>query len=134
MPPTRPLLIWALIAIACAAILTVEGTMLLSGRQRQFHGWRLGVIVLMGNFFAVALAARLYDIRTELIRTRCNYEPFQWTDPQIAVPVRQATLLGSSVLVFTAFCSARTLRVFHSPDATDAARSRTRAWSFSGSR
>lgn len=136
MSPTRLLLIWALIATVCAALLTIEGAILLNGRQRQLHGWRLGVIVLLGNFFAVALAARLYDVHTELIRTRCNCEPFQWTEPQIAVPVALATLLGSAVLVFTAFCSACTLRIFQSPDATDAtaaASSRARAWSISSS-
>src|SRR5215469_7709912 len=76
MPPTRPLLIWAWIAIACAVILTAEGTMLLSGRRRQLHGWLLGILLLLGNFFAVGLAARLYDISTELLRLSCNCEPF----------------------------------------------------------
>ena len=107
--------------------------MLLSGRQRHLHGWRLGVLLLMGNFFAVGLAARLYDIHTELLRTRCNCEPFQGTEPQIVVPVTLATVLGSFLLVFTALCSAGTLNVLRSPSATVAPGSRTRAWSFSGS-
>jgi hypothetical protein len=133
VPPTRPLLIWAWMAIACAVLLAVEGTMLLSGRQRQWHGWRLGVLLLMGNFFAVGLAARLYDIHTELLRTRCNCEPFQGTEPQIAVPVTLATVLGSFLLVFTALCSVGTLTVFRSPGAAVVAPGRRmRAWSFSG--
>jgi hypothetical protein len=122
MPPTRPLLIWAVLAIACAVVLTVEGILLLSGRTRRLPGWRFGVLLLLGNLFAVALAARLYDIHAELIRVRCNCQPFQWTDPELATPLMLATLLGSAVLVFTVYGSVRTLRYFRSPTAPDVER------------
>jgi hypothetical protein len=107
--------------------------MLLSERQRPVHGWRLGVLLLMGNFFAVGLAARLYDIHTVLLNARCNCDPFTGTEPQITVPVTLATVLGSLLLAFTVLCSALTLKVFRSADATGATGSRTRSWSFSGS-
>jgi hypothetical protein len=131
MPPTRPLLIWALLAIVCAAVLTVEGILLLSGRARQLPGWRFGAILLTGNFFAVALAARLYDIHAEFIRTRCNCDPFQWTDPQLAAPLMLGSLLGSAVLVFTLYGSVRTLRLFRSPDTPVAERNVASEWQFS---
>lgn len=122
MPPTRPLLIWALVAIACAVILTVEGVLLFSGRTRQLPGWRFGVLLLLGSLFAVALAARLYDIHAELIRVRCNCEPFQWTEPDLATPLILGTLLGSTVLAFTVYGSVRTLRFFRSPTAPEGER------------
>jgi hypothetical protein len=35
LPPTRPLLIWAVLALACAVALVVDGVSLLGGRPRQ---------------------------------------------------------------------------------------------------
>jgi hypothetical protein len=107
MPPTRPLLIWALVVIVCAVVLTVEGVLLLSGRARRLPGWRFGLLLLLGSLVAVALAARLYDIHAELIRVRCNCQPFQWTEPDLETPLILGTLLGSAVLAFTVFGSAR---------------------------
>jgi hypothetical protein len=126
MAPTRPLLILAVLAIACAVVLTVESVLLLSGRARHIRGWRFGALLLLGSLFAVALAARLYDIHAELIRVRCNCEPFQWTDPELATPLILGALLGSAVLVFTAYGSVRTLRLFRSPPAPDVERDRAR--------
>lgn len=117
LPPTRPLLIWAAVALACAVVVAVEGIWLLSGRTRQVRGWRFGIFLLLGSLFAVALAAGLYDIHAELIRVRCNCEPFQWTEPDLATPLILGTVLGSVVLVFTVFGSVRTLRLFRSPTA-----------------
>ena len=94
LPPTRPLLIWAVLALACAVVLTVEGVLLFSGRTRQLPGWRFGVLLLLGSLLAVALAARLYDIHAELIRVRCNCEPFQWTEPDLATPLHPRYPLG----------------------------------------
>jgi len=122
MPPTRPLLIWALVAIVCAVVLTVEGVLLLGGRARQVRGWRFGAFLLLGSLFAVALAARLYDIHAELIRVRGNSPPFQWTEPDLATPLILGTLLGSAVLAFTVFGSVRTLRFFRSLAAPDVER------------
>jgi hypothetical protein len=126
LPPTRPLLIWAVLALACAVALTVEGVLLFSGRTRQLPGWRFGVLLLLGSLLAVALAvalaARLFDIHAELIRVRCNCEPFQWTEPDLATPLLLGTLLGSAVLAFTVFGSVRTLRFFRSPTAPDVQR------------
>lgn len=107
--------------------------MLLSGRQRRIYGWRLGVSLLLGSIVASALAARLSDIHAELIRTQCNCEPFQWADPRITTPFALATLLGSAVLVLTAYGSARALRIARYPAAPIAERGGARAWSFSGS-
>ena len=126
LPPTRPLLIWAAVALACAVVLAVEGILLLSGRTRQVRGWRFGIFLLLGSLFAVALAARLYDIRAELIRVRCNCEPFQWTEPDLATPLILGTVLGSVVLAFAVFGSVRTLRFFRSPTAPDVERYRAR--------
>ena len=117
LPPTRPLLIWALVAIACAVVLIVEGVLLLSGRGRQVRGWQFGALLLVGSLMAVALAARLFDIHAELIRVRCNCEPFQWTEPDLATPLILGTVLGSAVLAFTVFGSVRTRRYFRSPTA-----------------
>ncbi|HEU5347127.1 MAG TPA: hypothetical protein VFU63_00815 [Ktedonobacterales bacterium] len=123
LPPTRPLLIWAAVALACAVVLAVEGILLLSGRTRQVRGWRFGIFLLLGSLVAVALAARLYDIHAELIRVRCNCEPFQWTEPDLATPLILGTVLGSVGLAFTVFGSVRTLRFFRSPTAPDVERS-----------
>jgi hypothetical protein len=122
LTPTRPLLIWAVAAVACAVILTVEGVLLLSGRTRPVRGWRWGALLLLGSLCAVALAARLYDIRAELIRLRGNSPPFEWTEPDLATPLILGTLLGSAVLAFTVYGTVRTLRFFHSPSAPDVER------------
>jgi hypothetical protein len=119
LPPTRPLLIWAVVALACAIVLAVEGALLFSGRARQVRGWRFGVLLLLGSLVAVALAARLYAIRTELIRVRCNCEPFTWTEPDLATPLILGTVLGCAVLAFTVYSTVRTLRFFRSPTAPD---------------
>jgi hypothetical protein len=122
LPPTRPLLIWAVLALACAVVLTVEGVLLLSGRTRQVRGWRFGALLLLGSLCAVALAARLYDIRAELIRVRGNSPPFQWTESDLATPLILGTLLGSAVLALTVYGTVRTLRFFRSPTAPDVER------------
>lgn len=122
LPPTRPLLIWAAVALACAVVLAVEGILLLSGRTRQVRGGRFGAFLGLGSLVAVALAARLYDIHAELIRVRCNCEPFQWAEPDLATPLILGTVLGSVVLAFTVFGSVRTLRFFRSPTAPDVER------------
>ena len=66
MHPTRPLAIWTLVAIACAALLTVEGALFLSGRHRRGSGWWLGVSMILGSLIASGLARRLFDIRAGL--------------------------------------------------------------------
>ncbi|HEX5441562.1 MAG TPA: hypothetical protein VFW76_11810 [Ktedonobacterales bacterium] len=126
LTPTRPLLIWAAVALACAVVLAVEGILLLSGRTRQVRSGRFGIFLLLGSLFAVALAARLYDIRAELLRVRCNCEPFQWTEPDLATPLILGTVLGSVVLAFTVFGSVRTLRFFRSPTVPDGERYRAK--------
>jgi len=126
MAPTRPLLIWAVLAIACAVVLTVEGALFLGRRTPQVRSWRFGALLLLGSLFAVALAARLYDIHAELIRVRGNSPPFQWTEPDLATPLIVGTLLGCVVLAFTVYGSVRTLRFFRSPTAPDAERSMAR--------
>lgn len=135
MPPTRPLVIWELVAIACAALLSTEGALLLSGRFRRVYGWRLGASMILGGAIASALAARLSDIHAELIRTQCNCEPFQWKDPRIATPIALATLLGSAALALTIYGSARALRIVRisrHPAAPLAERAGARAWPLSG--
>jgi hypothetical protein len=122
LPPTRPLVIWAVVAIVCAGVLTVDGVLLFSGRTRQLPGWRLGALFLLGSLVAVALAARLYDIHGELIRLRGNSPPFHWTEPDLATPLILGTVLGCAVIAFTVFGSMRTLRFFRSPTAPDAER------------
>jgi hypothetical protein len=130
MHPTRPLLIWVLVAGACAALLTVEGALLLSRRQRRMSGWRLGVSLILGSLMASGLAARLFDIHAELIGPQCNCEPFQWTDPRIATPLVLGTVLGSAVLVLTAYGGVRALRSLRSPAASVTERNGASAWSF----
>ena len=103
MHPTGPLAIWVLVAIACAALLTVEGALFLSGRQRRGYGWRLGVSLILGSLIASALAARLFDIRAGLIYG----PPLQWTDPRITTPLALATVLGSALLLLTAYGGVR---------------------------
>jgi hypothetical protein len=132
LPPTRPLLILATLAVACAAVLTVEGVLLLSGRERQSPGWRFGVLLLLGSLVAVALAARLEDIHAELIRGSCSCQPFQWTEPDLATPLILGTVLGSAVLAFTVYGSVRTLRFVRSPSAPDDQSRAASAWPFSG--
>src|SRR5262249_29821733 len=127
MPPTRPLVLWVLVAGACATLLTVEGALFLSGRHRRVYGWRLGVSLLLGSLIASALAARLFDIRAELIYG----PPLHWPDPRIATPLALATVLGSAVLVLTAYGSVRALSIVRSPVAPDAELGGTSAWSFS---
>ena len=129
MHPTRPLAIWTLVAIACAALLTVEGALFLSGRHRRVSGWWLGVSLLLGSLIASALAARLFDIRAELIYG----PPLQSTDPRITTPLAVATVLGSVLLVLTAYGSVRALSIVRSPAAPVTERSGARAWSFSWS-
>lgn len=136
MPPTRPLVIWELVAIACAALLSAEGALSLSGRYRRVYGWRQGALMMVGGVITSALAARLSDIHAELIRTQCNCEPFQWTDPRIATPLVVATLLGSAALALTIYGSARALRIVRisrHPAAPLAERAGARAWPLSGS-
>jgi len=53
LPPTRPLLIWAVLALACVVVLTVEGVVLLSGPTLQARGWRFGVHFLLGSLVAL---------------------------------------------------------------------------------
>ena len=129
MHPTRPLAIWTVVAIACAALLTVEGALFLSGRQRRVYGWWLGVSMILGSLIASGLAARLFDIRAGLIYG----PPLQWTDPRITTPLAVATVLGSALLVLTAYGSVRALSIVRSPAAPVAERSGARAWSFSWS-
>ncbi|MGE5334503.1 MAG: hypothetical protein ACM3N4_07375 [Nitrososphaerota archaeon] len=86
--------------------------------------------MILGSLVASALAARLSDIHAELIRTQCNCEPFQATDPRIAIPFALATVLGSLLLVLTAYGSARVLRMLRYPAVPVAERSEARAWSF----
>lgn len=127
MHPTRPLAIWTLVAIACVALLTVEGVLFLSGRHRSVSGWWLGVSLLLGSPIASGLAARLFDIRAGLI-----YGPeLQGTDPRITTPLAVATVLGSALLVLTAYGSVRAVRLLRSLAAPVAEGSRARAWSFS---
>lgn len=108
--------------------------MLLSGRQRRARGWRLGAFLILGSIVASALAARLSDIHAELIRTQCNCEPFQRTDPRIATPIALATLLGSALLLLTAYGGARTLRIVRYPAApvAEPGGASARSWSFLG--
>jgi hypothetical protein len=63
MHPTGPLAIWAMVAIACAALLTGEGALLLSRRHRRGSGWRLGMSLILGSLMGSGLAARLFAIR-----------------------------------------------------------------------
>jgi hypothetical protein len=100
--------------------------MLLSGRHRRRSGWRLGVSMILGNLIASALAARLFAIRAELIYG----PPLQWTDPRITTPLAVATVLGSAVLVLTAYGGARALSIVRSPAAPVAERRGASAWSF----
>jgi hypothetical protein len=125
------LAIWTVVAIACAALLTVEGALFLSDRHRRGSGWRLGGSLLLGSLLASGLARRLFDIRAELIHVQCNCEPFQWTDPRITTPLTVGTVLGSLLLVLTAYGSVRALRIVRAPVAPVGERSGARAWSFS---
>jgi hypothetical protein len=76
LPPTRPALIWAVLALACAVVLTVEGVSLLSWRTRRVRGERFGVLFLLAGLAAAALSARWYDIHGELLRVVCSCQPF----------------------------------------------------------
>ncbi|HKF38283.1 MAG TPA: hypothetical protein VKB35_15410, partial [Ktedonobacteraceae bacterium] len=105
MHPTGPLVLCAVVAIACAALLTVEGALFLSSRQRRRFGWRLGVSLLLGSLLASGLAERLLAIRAGLIYG----PPLQWNDPQITTPLAVATVLLSALLVLTAYGSVRAL-------------------------
>jgi hypothetical protein len=117
------------VAIACAALLTVEGALFLSGRQRCRSGWWLGVFLLLSSLIASGLAARLFAIRARLI-----YGPaLQWTDPRITTPLTVATVLGSLLLVLTAYGGIRALSLVRSPAAPVAERDGASAWSFSWS-
>jgi hypothetical protein len=129
MHPTRPLALWLLVAGVCAALLTVEGALFLSGRQRRGYGWRLGVSMILGSLIASGLAARLFDIRAGLIYG----PPLQWTDPPIATPLAVATVLLSALLVLTAYGSVRAFSIVRSLAAPVPERRGARAWSFSWS-
>jgi hypothetical protein len=103
--------------------------MLLSGRQRRRYGWGLGVSLILGSLIASALAARLFDIRAELI----SGPPLQSTDPRITTPLALGTVLLSAVLVLTAYGGARALSIVRSPAAPSAERRGASAWTFSWS-
>jgi len=132
LPPTRPLLIWAVLALACAVVLAVDGVSLLSGRPRQAPGWRFGVFFLVGSLVAAALSARLYDIHGELLRGACNCQPFQWTDSELTTPLVLGAVLGSALLAFTVFGSMRTRSFLRSSSAPNDQRRAPSAWPFSG--
>jgi hypothetical protein len=133
MHPTGPLVLWAVVAIACAALLTVEGALFLSSRQRRKSGWWLGVSLLLGSLMASGLAERLFAIRAGLIYG----PPLQGTDPRITTPLAVATVLLSALLVLTAYGSVRALRlvlsIVRSAAAPVTEGSEARAWSFSWS-
>ena len=114
-PPTRPLLIWAVLALACTVVLALESVSFLSGRRRQAPGWRFGALFLLVSPVAAAVSARLYDIHGELLRGACNCQPLQWTDPALATPLILGGLLGGAVLAFTVFGGVRARRFFRSP-------------------
>ena len=85
MHPTGPLALWGVVAIVCAALLTVEGALFLSSRQRRRFGWWLGVSLLLGSLMASGLAERLLAIRAGLIYgphssgpTRRLRRPWRW--------------------------------------------------------
>jgi hypothetical protein len=121
-PSQRPLLIWAVLALACAVVLSVEGVSLLSGRPRPRPGWRFGVLLLLGSLGAAALSARLYDLHGQ----------FQWTEQELATWLLLGTLLGSAVLAFTVYGGVRTRRSVRSSSApTDHSRAASE-WPFSG--
>jgi len=122
MSPQRPLLIWAVLALVCAVVLSVEGVSHLSGRTRQRPGWRLGVLFLLGSLVAAALSARLYDLHGE----------FQWTEHDLATWLILGALLGSAVLAFTVYGGVRTSRYLRSSSAPDDESRAAREWPFSG--
>ena len=122
LPPTRLLLIWAVLALVCAVVLSVESVSLLSGRTRQWPGWRFGVLFFLGSLIAAALSARLYDLHGN----------FPWTEPDRATPLILGTLLGSAVLAFTVYGGVRTRRFLRSSSGTDDHRRAASAWPFSG--
>jgi hypothetical protein len=119
-------LIWAVVAIACATLLTVEGALFLSSRQRRGSGWWLGVFLLLGSLLASGLAARLFSIRAGLIYG----PPLQRTDPRITTPLAVATVLLSLLLVLTAYGSVRALSIVRSTAAPVAEGGGASAWSF----
>jgi hypothetical protein len=117
------LLIWAVLALACAVVLSVDGVALLSGRTRPGRDWRFGVLVLLGSLVAAALSALLYDLHGE----------FQWTEHDLATWLILGTLLGSAVLAFTVYGSVRTRRFLQLSSAAPHGESRAAsAWPFSG--
>jgi hypothetical protein len=122
LPPTRLLLIWAVLALVCAVLLTVESVSLLSGRTRQWPGWRFSVVFFLGSLIAAALSARLYDLHGE----------FPWTEPDRATPLIVGTLLSSAVLAFTVYGGVRTRRFLRSSSAPDDESRTASAWPFSG--
>jgi hypothetical protein len=77
--------------------------------MRQDFEWRLGLAASLGSLFAIALAERMYDIRADLIRTQCNCEPFQWSDPRITTPLLFGIPLGILLLAFTAYSSVQAI-------------------------
>jgi hypothetical protein len=87
------------------------------------------VFLLLSSLIASGMAARLFDIRAQLIYGA----PLQWTDPRITTPLTVATVLGSALLVLTAYGGIRALRLVRSPVAPVAAGSGASAWSFSWS-
>jgi hypothetical protein len=85
--------------------------------------------MILGSLLASGLAARLFDIRAQLIYG----PPLQGSDLRIRTPLAVATVLGSVLLVLTAYGSVRALSIVRSPVAPVAERSGARAWSFSWS-
>jgi hypothetical protein len=117
------LLIWAVLALACAVVLSVEGVTLLSGRTRPGRGWRIGVLLLLGSLVAAALSARLYDLHGES----------QWTEADLATWLILGAVLGSAVLAFTVYGGVRTCRFLRLLSAAPDGESRAASeWPFSG--
>src|SRR5262249_4575045 len=122
MPSQRPLLIWAVLVLTCAVVLSVEGVTLLSGRTPPGRGWRLGVLFLLGSLVAAAVSARLYDLHGE----------FQWTEQDLATWLVLSALLASVVLAFTVYASVRTRGFLRSSSASDDHSRAASEWPFSG--
>lgn len=131
MTPTRPFLIVALLSIGCVVILLVASSLLLNERRPQDTGRWLGASSILGSLIATGLAERMYDIRADLIRTQCNCDPFQWSDPRITTPLMLGIPLCILLLVFTAYSGVRTLSVIRHAQAAATQSSDTPDVSFS---
>lgn len=131
MTPTRPFLIVALLSLGCFAILLVASSLLLNERRPRENGRWLGVSSILGGLVATGLAERMYDIRADLIRTQCNCEPFQWSDPRITTPLMLGIPLCIVLLVFTAYSGIRTLSIIRHAQAAAVQSSDTPGVSFS---